>query len=390
MQAAKRMQELENGIFQVLNDKKNQLEEQGKKVYNLSVGTPDFQPAPHIMEAVARAAERPENYKYALVDLPELTEAVQTKFINRYGVSLEKDEIMSVYGSQEGISHIGLSMFNEGDIVLVPDPGYPIFSIGPFLSGAKVETYELIPEHDYLPDLKEITKKYGKRIKSMIVSYPLNPIGKCATIDFYEELIKWAGSNDILIIHDNAYSDIIYDNRTGISILSVLGAKETCVEFYSLSKSFNYTGARMGFLVGNKEVIAAFKKLRSQIDYGTFLPVQYGAIAALTGPDTMVKEQCKKYEERRNALCDGLTEIGWKVERSEGTMFAWAKIPQGFTDDMDFVMKLLNETGVLCTPGSSFGKRGQGYVRFALTLPAKTIKAAVKAIGDSGMITNKI
>lgn len=389
MQAANRMKALESGIFQMLNDKKNEVEKQGKKVYNLSVGTPDFEPAPHIMEAVAEAAKKPENYKYALADLPQLTEAVQSRFLHRYSVSLEKEEIMSVYGSQEGISHIGLSLFDEGDVVLVPDPGYPIFAIGPFLAGAKTVTYDLIPEKGYLPDLEEIEKKYAKTAKCMIVSYPLNPICKCAPREFYEKLIPWAKKNDILIIHDNAYSDIIYDGREGISILSIPGAKEVCVEFYSLSKSFNYTGARMGFLVGNKEVVANFKKLRSQIDYGTFLPVQYGAIAALTGPDDMVKEQCGKYEERRNALCDGLTAIGWEVQRSEGTMFAWAKIPEGFTDDMEFVMELLKETGVLCTPGSSFGEKGKGYVRFALTLPVETIRAAVDAIAESGILAGK-
>lgn len=386
MLTSKRMKELEGGIFQLLNDKKNEVEKQGKKVFNLSVGTPDFPPAPHIVEAVAKAAGKPENYKYALADLPELTEAVQQRFLKRYGVTLEKEEIMSVYGSQEGITHIGLSLFDEEDVVLVPDPGYPIFSIGPFLAGAKPVTYELTPENGYLPDLKAIGERYGHKAKCMILSYPLNPICKCAPRSFYEELIPWAIEKEILIVHDNAYSDIIYDGREGISILSIPRAKEICVEFYSLSKSFNYTGARMGFLVGNREVVANFKKLRSQIDYGTFLPVQYGAIAALTGTDDMVKDQCKKYEARRNALCDGLTRIGWKVERSEGTMFAWARIPDGFTEDTAFVMELLEKTGVLCTPGSSFGEKGKGYVRFALTLPVETIEAAVAAIADSGIL----
>lgn len=386
MQAAKRMKHLESGIFQMLNDKKNEVEKQGKKVYNLSVGTPDFEPAPHIINAVAEAAKKPENYKYSLADLPQLIEAVQKRFRYRYGVELGAEEIMSVYGSQEGIAHIGLSLFDEGDIVLVPDPGYPIFSIGPLLAGAKVETYELVPENNYLPDLQVLEEKYGKRAKCMIVSYPLNPICKCAPKSFYEELIPWAIKNDILILHDNAYSDIIYDGREGISILSIPDAKKICVEFYSLSKSFNYTGARVGFLVGNREVLANFKKLRSQIDYGTFLPVQYGAIAALTGPDDAVKEQCKKYEERRNTLCDGLSQLGWPMERSEGTMFAWAKIPEGFSDDFEFVMELLDRTGVLCTPGSSFGEKGKGFVRFALTLPVETIRQALKAVADSNIL----
>lgn len=391
IQAADRMKEFEEGIFQVLNEKKEELLKQGRTVYNLSVGTPDFPPAEHIMKAVIEAASKPENYKYALADLPELIGAVQNRFRKRYGVELQTDEIMSVYGSQEGISHIGLSLLNENDIVLVPDPGYPVFSVGPSLAGAKLKTYDLLPENDYLPDLEAIGKEYGKGTlqpaRMMIVSYPLNPICKCADKSFYEKLIPWAEENEILIVHDNAYSDIVYDGERGISILAVPGAKEVAVEFYSLSKSFNYTGARAGFLVGNKEVIKNFKKLRSQIDYGTFLPVQYGAIAALTGPDDSVIAQCGEYEKRRNALCDGLTEIGWPIARSQGSMFAWGKIPEKFgTDDVKFVMELMEKTGVLCTPGSSFGANGCGYVRFALTMPVEKIKESVKAVQISGIL----
>lgn len=387
IQFSERMKDFEEGIFQLLNEKKNEVEKQGKKVYNLSVGTPDFKPAEHIIKAVTEAAMKPENYKYALADLPELTEAVIRRFQTRYGVELTADEIMSVYGSQEGIAHIGLSLFNAGDIVLVPDPGYPIFAIGPSLAGTEICTYELTEENRYLPDLLKIGEEYGHKAKAMVVSYPLNPICKTAPRSFYEELIPWARENGILIIHDNAYSDIVYDGRKGISILSVPGAKEVCVEFYSLSKSFNYTGARMGFLVGNAEVVANFKKLRSQIDYGTFLPVQYGAIAALTGPDDGVKAQCLEYQKRRDALCNGLTEIGWKVPLSEGSMFAWAKIPEGFTDDTAFVMELLEKSGVLCTPGSSFGEKGKGHVRFALTMPVSEIEKAVSAVADSGILS---
>ena len=196
-----------------------------------------------------------------------------------------------------------------------------------------------------------------------------------------------AKKNEILIIHDNAYSDIVYDQRIGKSILSFEGAKEVAVEFYSLSKSYNYTGARSGFLVGNEEVIKIFRKLRSQIDYGTFFPVQYGAIAALTGDDTMVKEQCKVYEQRRNILCDGFTQIGWEMERSEGTMFTWTKIPQKYQeDDVKFVMELLEKTGVLCTPGSSFGKLGVGHVRFALVLSKEEIEAAIHEVYKSDIL----
>lgn len=387
IQFADRMKDYEAGIFQVLNEKKAEAEKRGKKIYNLSVGTPDFPPAEHVMNAVAEAAKKPENYKYALIDIPELIEAVQSRYEKRYGVSLDTDEIMSVYGSQEGISHICLSLCNQGDVVLVPNPGYPIFGIGPSLANAEVVTYDLDEENHYLPDLDGMDGDLLARAKCMVVSYPLNPVCKTAPDEFYEKLIPWALKHNIIIIHDNAYSDIIYDGRVGKSILRIPDAKKIAVEFYSLSKSYNYTGARVSFLTGNRDIVANFKRLRSQIDYGTYLPVQYGAVAALNGPDQMVKDQCAEYQRRRDALCGGLRNIGWDIEDSEGTMFAWAKIPNGYKDDVDFVMELVEKTGVLCTPGSSFGSLGSGHVRFALTMPVETIKEAVGAIARSGMIT---
>ncbi len=386
IQFADRMKDYEEGIFQVLNEQKTQMESQGRKIYNLSVGTPDFPPQQHVIDAVVEAAKKPENFKYALADIPELVEAVIGRFRQRYGVELAKDEVMSVYGSQEGIAHICMTLCNPGDYVLVPDPGYPIFGIGPSLAGAQIVTYPLTEKNGYLPDLAGMDEEMLTKVKCMVVSYPLNPVCKAAPDSFYEELVPWAAKHHIILIHDNAYSDIIYDGREGKSILRIPGAKKTAVEFYSLSKSFNYTGARMSFLVGNSEIVASFKRFRSQIDYGTFLPVQYGAVAALTGSDQMVKEQCGEYQRRRDALCGGLRSIGWQIEDSQGTMFAWAKIPKGYEDDVAFVMELLEKSGVLCTPGSSFGSLGQGHVRFALTLPVEKIKEAVAAIAHTGMI----
>lgn len=384
---ADRMKDFEEGIFQVLNEKKNERLAQGKKVYNLSVGTPDFKPAEHIVDAVVKAAQKPENYKYSLADLPELTQSVINRFRKRYGVELKPDEIMSVYGSQEGITHIGMTLCNPGDGVLMPNPGYPIFAIGPSLAGARLVPYDLTEENGYLPDLDAMDSEFLKGIKFMVVSYPLNPVCKTAPKSFYEKLVPWAREKNIVIIHDNAYSDIIYDNREGISILSIPGAKDICVEFYSLSKSYNYTGARMSFLVGNKEIVAHFKKLRSQIDYGIFYPVQYGAIAALNGPDDMIREQCAQYQKRRDALCGGLRSIGWNIQDSEGTMFAWGVIPEKYgDDDVAFVMELVEKSGVLCTPGSSFGTLGKGHVRFALTLPVEVIEEAVEAVKNAGVV----
>lgn len=386
LQVSDRMKDYEEGIFQILNEKKEEVEKKGKKVYNLSVGTPDFPTDTHIMDAVIKAAQNSDNYKYALKMIPELMDAVIARFQKRYHVTLTEKEVTDVYGSQEGIAHIGLSLCNPGDIVLVPNPGYPIFSIGPSLAQADVRTYDLVPENNYLPDLKALDDKLLKKTKFMIVSYPLNPVCKIAPDSFYEELIPWAKEHNIIILHDNAYSDIVFDGHIGKSILQFPGAKEVCIEFYSLSKSYNYTGARVGFLVGNEYLVQNFKKLRSQIDYGTFLPVQYGAVAALNGPDTNVRKRCEEYQKRRDALCGGLRSIGWDIPDSQGSMFAWGKIPEGYTDDVAFVMELLDRSGVLCTPGSSFGSLGKGHVRFALTMPVEKIKEAVKAVADSGII----
>lgn len=374
------------GIFNQLLEKQKELQKKGKKIYNLSVGTPDFKPSAHVMEAVSKAAKDPENYKYALEDMPELLDAVISRYQIRYGVSLTQDEVMSVYGSQEGMAHICLPLINPRDMVLVPNPGYPIFSIGPFLCDANLVEYPLLPEHHFLPDLSAIPEETAKNAKVMVVSYPANPVCVTAPDRFYEELIAFAKKYHILIIHDNAYSDIIYDGKVGKSFLSFEGAKDIGVEFYSLSKSFNYTGARVSFLVGNQDVIKNFRKVRSQIDYGLFKPVQYGAIAALTGPDDDVIANCKEYQARRDALCGGLREIGWNVPDSEGTMFTWAPLPEGYTNSEEFVMELMEKSGVIVVPGSSFGSLGEGYVRMALVLPADKMREVVEAISKSGIL----
>lgn len=383
---AKRLESFQAGIFAILNEKKEELIRQGREVYNLSVGTPDFKPAPHIMEAVYKACQDPENYKYSLVDMPELLDAVVGHYERRYGVHIEPEEVMSINGSQEGIAHIAMALCDPEDIVLVPNPGYPIFSIGPFLCGATPVTYDLKPENHFMPDFDSIPEDIAKKAKFIIVSYPLNPV--CVTADdhVYEELIRFAEKNDIIVLHDNAYSDIIYGGRKGGSFLAYEGAKEVGVEFYSLSKSYNLTGARISFVVGNKDIIRKFKTVRTQIDYGVFKPVQYGAIAALNGSQEAVIAQCEEYERRNKALCGGLRRIGWNVPDSECTMFVWAPIPEGYTSSEKFCMELVEKTGVLCTPGSSFGSLGEGYVRFALVRDVPTMEKIVEVIDASGIL----
>ena len=373
------------GIFATLNEKKEELIKEGRKVYNLSVGTPDFKPAPHVMKAMQDACKAPENYKYALADLPELLKAVQYRYEKRFGVRVETDEIMSVYGSQECMAHIGMVFCNPGDTILVPNPGYPMFEMSGIMAKANLEYYTIKEENGYLPDLDHIPEETLKRAKYMIVSYPLNPVCVCAPDEFYPKLIDFAKKNEIVILHDNAYSDIIYTRKQGRSFLSFEGAKEVGVEFYSLSKSYNLTGARISFVVGNREIIEKFRTLRSQIDYGIFLPIQYAAIAALTGPDDFIEEQRQQYEVRNRALCGGLRKIGWNVPDSQGTMFVWAKIPEGYESSADFCIRLMERTGVIVTPGSAFGSEGEGYVRMALVVDEQMIAEIIRVLDESGI-----
>ena len=377
---------IEGGIFNILNDKKKDLLNRGITVFNFSIGTPDFEPAPHIMEAMQEACKNPQNYKYAIDDKPELVQAMIDYYKNRFGVTLEENEIMTVYGSQEGMSHLGWALCNPKDVVLVPNPGYPIFSIGPMFCDAEIVEYPIYPEDNYMLKFENIPEEVAKKAKMIVVSYPLNPVCAVADDKFYEELIAFAKKYNIIVLHDNAYADIVYGGRVGKSFLEYEGAKEVGIEFYSLSKTYNMTGMRISFTVGNAEIISQFKKVRSQIDYGIFPAIQLAAVAALTGPQDMVKEQCAEYERRNKALCGGLREIGWNVPDSQGSMFVWAKIPEGFESSEKFVLELMEKSGVIVVPGTAFGSLGEGYVRFALVYPVEVIEEAVKAIADSGIL----
>ena len=374
-------------IFAALNDKKVALEAEGRHLFNLSVGTPDFAPAPHIKQALIDAAQDDENWKYSLRDLPELLNAVCDYYKRRFGVEgIRPDQVMSFSGSQDGIGHLGLALCNDGDVVLLPDPCYPVFMTGCMLGGAKPWYYRLTKENHFLPDVSSIPEEVARAAKLMLVSLPANPVGSIGTPELYAEIVAFCRKYDILLVHDNAYSDIIFDGAHGSSIFNTPGAADCAVEFFSLSKSFNVTGARISFLVGRPDVVAACKKLRTQIDFGMFLPIQKAAIAAMTGPLDGVQRQCAEYQRRRDALCGGLRSIGWHVPDSHGSMFVWAPIPAGYETSMAFCMELIEKANVICTPGSSFGPSGEGYVRFALTLPVEKIQQAVAAIAASGMI----
>ena len=387
MQFSNRMQYFQTGIFSVLAQMKNERFAQGKQVIDLSVGTPNIPPTPHVRQVLSEAALAPENYVYSIRDIPALREAAAAWYKRRFGVTLDPwSEITSLAGSQDGLAHIALAIADPGDIVLVPDPCYPAFAAGAQLSGAQVQYMPQRRENGFLIDFDEIPEDIALKAKLMVVSYPNNPTTAVAPDSFYHKLIAFAQKYNIIVLHDNAYSELVFDGKQVGSFLAHPGAMEVGVEFNSLSKSCGIAGARVGFCLGNRAVCKNLEILKSNIDYGIFLPVQMAAVAALTGDQTCIAETCAAYERRRNILCDGLTAAGWQVTRPEATMFIWAKLPEGHNSSEEFVKLLFERSGVLLTPGSAFGTMGEGHVRIALVQEEDALRRAVNAVAECGIL----
>lgn len=387
MEFAKRMDRFGEGIFSKLAEIKKEKLAKGEEVIDLSIGAPNIPPAPHITEALCRAAAKPENYVYAISDKKELLDAAALWYDRRYGVKLDPEtEICSLLGSQEGLSHIAFTIADQGDVVLVPDPCYPVFGDGPQIAGADIFYMPQKKEHGYVIQLNEIPEEAAQKAKLMVVSYPNNPTTAMAPDSFYEDLIAFAKKYDIVVLHDNAYSELVFDGRTWGSFLKFSGAREVGVEFNSLSKTYGLAGARIGFCLGNQAVVSKLKLLKSNMDYGMFLPIQEAAVAAITGDQSCVNTTMKAYEKRRNVMCDGFTSIGWKMERPAATMFVWAAIPENYSSSEKFVMDMMEKAGVLVTPGSAFGPSGEGFVRLALVQDEEVLNKAVKAVKESGIL----
>jgi LL-diaminopimelate aminotransferase len=387
MRFSSKMDKLGSAIFAELKARKDDLISRGIKPIDFSIGAPDQPPAPHILRVLKEEVANPNNYVYAVSDLPELLEAARGWYQVRFGVDLDPGtEITSLIGSQDGLAHISLTIVDPGDVVLVPDPGYPVFSAGPAIAGAEVVRMPMLEENDFLIDFDSINPADAKRAKFMIVSYPNNPVTAMANDQFYRDLIDFARKYDIIVLHDNAYSELTFDGyRTG-SFLAYPGAKDVGVEFNSLSKTYNMAGCRIGFAFGNRDVIGNLKVMKSNIDYGIFLPIQKAGIAALTGPQDTVKETALTYQRRRDVLIDGLKEIGWSINKPRATMFIWARIPDKFNSSMNFALELIKKTGVIVTPGNSFGDQGEGFVRMALVQSEDLIREAVDRIDRSGIL----
>lgn len=386
MRFSKRLDLFGDEVFAALNVRRRELEAKGREVFDLSVGTPDFSPDQRLIDAMVKSASDPENWKYSLHDRDELTRAVCDYYRRRYGVdNVMPDMVMSCHGTQEGMGFVCQALVDPGDTVLVPDPCYPLFRTASLLAGAKLAFYPLEAEHDFLPYVAGIPDDVADAARYMVVSLPANPVGSVGTPEVYRQIIEFAKAHDIVIIHDNAYSDIVFDSKEpGGSFLAYEGAQDVGVEFLSLSKSFDVTGVRLSFLVGRPDIVRAAKKLHGQLDYGMFFPEQDVAIAALTGPLDGVERQRMAYQERRDALCDALESIGWERPNAHGSMFVWARIPGGRMDSVDFVLELMEKSGVIVTPGASFGPAGEGFVRMALVMPPERLRKAVEKIHEAG------
>lgn len=384
MKSAERMKYFRPSVFSRLDEEKRRLQEKGEKIIDFSIGSPDIAPAPHIMEALLKAAEDPANYRYAIHDLPRLQQAITDWYRRRYDVELDPcSEVITLQGSQEALANIALTLCDPGDIVLVPDPYYPIFAQGPKLAGADVRFMPMKEENDFLIRFDEISEEVAKKAVLMIVSYPNNPTGAVADDRFYTELIAFAKRWDIAVLHDNAYSELVFDGKRGKSFLSYPGAKDVGVELNSFSKTYGMAGARLGVCVGNRELIAGYHRLKSNMDYGIFLPVQQAGIAALEADQNCVETTRKAYEHRRDLLVRRFEEAGWVIRPSAATMFVWARIPDAFADSEQFALSLLAECGIVVTPGTEFGAEGRRHVRIALVISDEQIEEAAQRLARS-------
>lgn len=387
MDFAKRMEPFGDGVFTELLALKTEKERAGMRVVDLSVGTPNIPPAPHIRQALQEAAASPENYVYAIRDTQALQEAAAAWYRRRYGVALDPGtEVVSLLGSQEGLTHICLAVTDPGDTVLVPDPCYPAFACGPQVAGARLAYLPLKKENGYLVDFDAIDPAVARAAKLITVSYPNNPTTALAPDSFYEKLIAFAQKYDLLVLHDNAYSDLVFDGQACGSFLRFPGAKEVGVEFNSLSKTYGMAGARVGFCVGNARAVGMLKTLKSNLDYGMFLPVQRAAIAAITGDQSCVAATRAAYQARRDLLVSLFGELGWHIDPPPATMFVWARVPARYgRDDAAFARDLACRAGVLVTPGSAFGPGGAGHVRMALVQSEASLRFAAAQMAKTGI-----
>jgi len=383
---AKRLDKIPPYPFVVIEEKREKLLKEGVDLIDFGVGDPDLPTPSHIFKKMHEVLELPESANYP-TSKGELSfrQAVADWYKQRFHVTLDPlNEVCTLIGSKEGLAHIFLAFVDPGDVTLVPDPAYPVYKIGTLLSGGEPYFLPLTAENNFIPDLNKIPMDAAKKAKSLFINYPNNPTGATAEIDFFERCVNFCKKNDILLVSDLAYSEVAYDGYRPHSVLEVPGAKEVTIEFHSLSKTYNMTGWRIGMAAGSAQAVGALATIKSNIDSGAFKAIQFAGIAALSGPQECVQQNSKIFEERRDVLIDGLNSLGWKLKKNKATFYVWVPVPKGETS-ASFTEKLLDKCGILVVPGSSYGAFGEGYVRFAITLPKERIAEAIERTGKAGI-----
>ncbi|MDB5992767.1 MAG: putative aminotransferase [Herbaspirillum sp.] len=371
-------------VFNITAELKMAARRRGEDIIDMSMGNPDGATPQHIVDKLVETVQRPDTHGYsASKGIPRLRRAISHWYKQRYEVDIDPDsEAIVTIGSKEGLAHLMLATLDRGDTVLVPNPSYPIHIWGAVIAGADIRSVRMSPGVDFFEELERAIRESYPKPKMMVLGFPSNPTAQCVELEFFERVVKLAQEHDILIVHDLAYADIVYDGWKAPSIMQVPGAREVAVEFFTLSKSYNMAGWRIGFMVGNRELVAALARIKSYHDYGSFTPVQVAAIAALEGDQTCVTEICAQYQRRRDVLVKGLNEAGWPVEKPKASMYIWAKIPAAYSHlgSLEFSKQLLEKAKVCVSPGVGFGEYGDDYVRFALIENEARIRQGLRGI----------
>lgn len=380
---AKRLSGLGASVFTEMDDLKRELEKEGYNLINLSIGSPDREPSVEIRKVIADSVLDGKNYGYTLTrGTLEFRESCARWYQERFQVDLDPEtEVLPLMGSQDGLAHVFLSMINPGDIALIPDPGYPIYTAGLVLSGGEKVSLPLLAENQFLPDLSKIDPQIAERAKLMFLNYPNNPTAAVAPVSFFEEVVEFARKYNIVVCHDAAYSELAFDGYKPVSFLQVPGAKEVGIEFHSVSKTYNLAGVRLGFAVGNAEVIGILAELKSNIDYGVFAPILKAGAYALSASQANVEENRQAYQRRRDVWIRGCAEVGWEISAPQGSMFIWAPVPTA-QDSLSFAMELARKAGIIVVPGIAFGEHGEGYVRIALVQELEVLQEAVLRVQE--------
>ena len=379
MRFAQRIEKLPPYLFAEISKKVAEKRAQGVDVISFGIGDPDLPTPGHILDSLAQASRDPANHRYPESEgLPELRAAIGRWYERRFGVDLDPaKEILPLIGSKEGIGHIAVCFIDPGDIALVPDPGYPVYAVGTLLCGGEPYYLPLTEENDFLPDLDAVPEQIARKAKVLWLNYPNNPTGAVADIEFFDRAIAFAKEHDVAILHDGPYSEVAYDGYQPVSFLQADGAKDVGVEFHSLSKSYNMTGWRIGMAAGNAQIIDALMRVKSNLDSGIPQAIQQMAITALEGPQDVIAEHNGIYQRRRDRLVTALTKLGLRMRAPKASLYLWARVPEG-TTSVQFATRLLDEAGIVVTPGIGYGPTGEGYVRLSITIPDERIEEAVR------------